>query len=134
VAFDSAAQIQSQITSTTNATSQWFTTTFLVGTPARGLPLTLNLLYAATSAALGTANCIIQASGDGTNGIVTIGQFPQVITNATGTALSTTTGVEYTLNASSPRQGYIRAILQLTGASPGHNAVWSVKIGSSNPA
>ncbi len=134
MAFDSACQVQALTTSTTTVTGQWLTTTQLVGTPTRGLPFTLNLLYAATSAALGTANCIIQSSLDGTSGIVTIAQFPQTITDATATALSTTTGVEFTATGSSPRQGYLRAVLQLSGANPGHNAVWGVKIGSSNPA
>ena len=133
--YATGGTIQALTTSTTTTTGQWWTSTNLVGTPTRGLALTFNLLYAATSATLGTAQCTIQASDDGTNNIRTVGvYYPTATTDTASTALSTGLSVEQTINVSSPRQGYLRACLGLYGASPGHNAVWSVKIGESNPA
>jgi len=134
LAFDSRVSVQAETTSTTTTTGQWFTSTNLTGTPGRGIDLTLNMLFAATSAALGTANAIIQASPDGSTDIVTVGQFKQQVSDATATAIATGIGYENTITVTSMRRGYLRAVLQLSGASPGYTAVWSVKEGSSNAA
>lgn len=134
MAFDVSAFVMALTTAAATTTGQWWTSTQLVGTPTRGLPLTLLQRYAATSAALGTANFIVQASDDGTNNIRTVGQFLQLITDATSTAIGTGTGSEQTINVSSPRQGYLRGIVQLTGANPGHTWVGTLKIGTANPA
>lgn len=135
MAFDSAGQVLALTTATTTTTGQWWTSTQLVGTPTRGLPLTLNLLLAATSATLGTASVFIQASDDGSNNIHTVGSFyPTAITDATATAIGTGNSFEQTITVSSPRQGYLRAVIALSGASPGYTAVATVRIGSSNPA
>ena len=130
----SGGTISALATATTTTTSQWWTSTNQVGTPSRGLPLTLNLLLSATSATLGTASVFIQSSEDGTNNIRIMGTFASATTDATATAIGTGNSFERTITVVSQRQGYLRAVLALSGASPGYTAVWSVKVGASNPA